>query len=203
MATIYKIYCRDSEITDCYVGSTEDFTERCGNHKSRCNNPNDPSYNYNVYTFIRANLGMDNFVIEPIYECNVEDRYIEEQRWFELLKPTLNTNYPNRSSKQYYNDNKQYYEEYRKQYYIDNKEKISEQCKQYNIDNRERYNEYQTQYRIDNKQQISEYKKQYYENNKEKLKIKIECECGALVRKEGINRHRKTNKHQNYINSKL
>lgn len=162
MATIYKIYCRDSEITDCYVGSTEDYNKRCENHKKVCNNTNDPGYNYKVYTFIRANLGMDNFIIEAIIDCNVEDRYIEEQRYFELLKPTLNTQYPKRN---------------RKEYRFDNKQKILEKDKIY---------------RIDNKEKISE-----------KRKIKIECECGSLVRKADIIKHNKTNKHQNYINSKL
>ena len=150
---------------------------------------------------------MDNFVIEPIYECDVEDRYIEEQRWFELLQPTLNTYYPKRSRKQYRNDNKQYYHEYNKQYRIDNIETISQQRKQYRENNKQTLAEYNNQYRENNKQKISAQDKQYYENNKqelsEKRKIKIECECGALVRKTDISRHRKSTKHQNYINSKL
>ena len=192
MATIYKIYCRDSEIKDFYVGSTEHFTERCQKHKKTGYNTNQTAYNYKLYKFIRANGGIDNFIIEPIYECDVEDRYIEEQRWFELLKPTLNTNYPNRSDKQYRIDNDEYLKEYFKQYRENNKQKILEYAKQY---------------RENNKQKLLEEKKQYYIDNKEtlaeKAKIKIECICGSLVRKSDISTHRKTTKHQNYINSKL
>ena len=188
MATIYKIYCCDSEITDCYVGSTEDFTERCRKHKSCCYNTKCEEYNKKLYKFIRANEGMDNFIIEPIYECNVEDRYIEEQRWFELLKSTLNTKSPKRT---------------RKEWYIDNKEKILEQRKQYREHNKQTLAEYNNQYRENNK----DYFKQYRENNKETLaekgKIKIECECGALVSNKNISTHRKTTKHQKLINSKL
>ena len=192
MATIYKIYCSDSEITDCYVGSTEDYNTRCSDHNSRCNNEHSKEYNYKLYKFIRANGGMDNFVIEPIYECNVEDRYIEEQRWFELLKSTLNTKSPKRTRKQYRIDNRQQIREEKKQYYQNNKQKISEYKKKYNIDNKEKISEEKKQYYIDNKQELSE-----------KRKIKIECECGSLVTKSIISRHRKSNKHQNYINSKL
>ena len=184
MATIYKIYCRDSEITDCYVGSTEDLNNRYKSHNSSCNNTKCEEYNKKLYKFIRANGGMDNFIIEPIYECDIEERYIEEQRWFELLKATLNTKSPKRN---------------RKEWYIDNKQKILEQRKEYRENNKDYFKDYSKQYRIDNKQKI----KQYRENNKEKGKIKIECECGALVRTANISRHNKTNKHQNYINSKL
>ena len=35
---IYKIVCNDLNITDLYVGSTTDFTNRKYNHKSSCNN---------------------------------------------------------------------------------------------------------------------------------------------------------------------
>jgi hypothetical protein len=184
MATIYKIYCRDNEIKDCYVGSTEDYNTRYNKHHTNCYNTKHKEYNLKIYTFIRANGGMDNFIIEPIYECNVEDRYIEEQHWFELLHATLNTNIPNRSRKQHYIDNKEQVLEQRKLHYENNKEQVLEKAKQYRENNKEKA-------------------KQYRENNKEKAKIKIECECGSLVRKTDINRHFKTTKHQNYINSKL
>tara|TARA_R110002153_G_scaffold238082_1_gene392344 strand:- start:120 stop:731 length:612 start_codon:yes stop_codon:yes gene_type:complete len=203
MATIYKISCRDSEIKDCYVGSTEHYNKRCENHKSNCYNTNIKEYNYKVYTFIRANEGFSNFIIEPIYECNVEDRYIEEQRWFELLKPTLNSQYPNRSIKEWYIDNKQKILEHKKQYRENNKQQISEKNKHYRENNKQKISEYKKQYRENNKN----YFKDYRENNKqellEKAKIKIECECGSKFRKSDKARHLKTTKHQKLINSKL
>ncbi len=188
MATIYKIYCRDNKITDCYVGSTEAYNKRYNKHNSSCNNTNDPKYNYKVYKFIRANGGMDNFIIEQIIDCNVEDRYDAELYYFKLFKATLNTIYPKRSDKQYW---------------IDNRQKISEQRKQYRENNKQTITEQQKQYYENNKETILEKTKQYRENNKEKRKIKIECECGSLVRKSDISKHRKSIKHQNYINSKL
>tara|TARA_R110002153_G_scaffold173363_1_gene326088 strand:+ start:548 stop:1027 length:480 start_codon:yes stop_codon:yes gene_type:complete len=121
-ATIYKIYCLDSEITECYVGSTEDFTERRRKHKSDCYNTNGPRYNIKLYKFIRASGGMDNFIIEEIIDCDIEDRYDCELYYFKLFKASLNSIFPKRSKTQYYIDNKQHYQ----QYYIDNKETITE-----------------------------------------------------------------------------
>jgi hypothetical protein len=191
-ATIYKIYCLDSKITECYVGSTEDYNRRCSEHKSDCNNEHSKGYNLKVYKYIRANGGFDNFIIEQIIDCNVENKYIEEQRWFELLQPTLNTNYPKRNKKQYKIDNKEFYQQYNKQYYENNKQQISEQNKQYRIANKEHYQQYNKQYQIDNKKKIAE-----------KGKIKIHCECDSKYIHQHKARHIKTIKHQNYINSKL
>ena len=43
----------------------------------------------------------------------------------------------------------------------------------------------------------------YYYNNKEKIsetgKIKMTCECGAVVRKTDMKRHERTIKHKNYL----
>jgi hypothetical protein len=147
MATIYKIYCRDIEIKECYVGSTEEYDKRCRGHKTHCNNTNDGSYNLKVYKYIRANGGWDNFIIEQIIDCEIEDRYDAELYYFKLFKATLNSHFPKRNLKEWY---------------IDSREQLLEQ-----------------------------------------RKIKIECECGSVVRKSDISTHRKSIKHQNYINSKL
>ena len=106
-ATIYKIYCRDSEIKECYVGSTEDFHTRCRKHKTRCNNTNSPKHNYKVYKYIRANRGFDNFIIEEIIDCEIEDKYDCELYYFKLFNATLNSQFPKRTRKQHYIDNKQ------------------------------------------------------------------------------------------------
>jgi hypothetical protein len=177
MATIYKIYCRDSEITDCYVGSTEDFHTRCREHKTRCNNTNSPKYNYKVYKYIRANGGLDNFIIQEIIDCEIEDRYDCELYYFKLFEAKLNTKFPKRNKTQYKIDNKETIQKYKKQHYIDNREQIREQTKQY---------------RIHNKEKIKEHKNQ-----------KHNCECGKIYTQCHKARHIKSTKHQNYINSKL
>tara|TARA_R110001606_G_scaffold296520_1_gene444317 strand:+ start:206 stop:652 length:447 start_codon:yes stop_codon:yes gene_type:complete len=117
-ATIYKIYCLDSEITECYIGSTEDFSQRRSEHKSVCNNINDSRHNFKVYKFIRANGGWDNFIIEQIIDCDIEDRYDCELYYFKLFKASLNSIFPKRSQTQYYIDNREQQLEYKKQTHI-------------------------------------------------------------------------------------
>ncbi len=58
---MYKIVCNDLTITNCYVGHTTEFTKRKYAHKSHCTNNKDKAYNFNVYTFIRANGGWINW----------------------------------------------------------------------------------------------------------------------------------------------
>lgn len=45
---MYKIVCNDLTVKDCYVGSTTDFTNRKGQHKSCCINENLKNYNLKV-----------------------------------------------------------------------------------------------------------------------------------------------------------
>ena len=46
---IYKIVCKDTNITDCYVGSTKDLSIRIIEHNKKCYNSNSNSYNYKDY----------------------------------------------------------------------------------------------------------------------------------------------------------
>ena len=48
--SIYKIICNDVTVTDCYVGSTSNFTKRKSSHKSMCTNRK--NNNYNFYSFV-------------------------------------------------------------------------------------------------------------------------------------------------------
>jgi hypothetical protein len=118
--TIYKICCKDSEIKDCYVGSTTDHNSRKSAHKSFCNNKG-KQYNYPVYRYIRDTGGWENweFVLLQDYPCrNKKQLNIRERFWFEKLNATLNSHYPQRNQK-----------EYKKKYREKNKKEISEKVK--------------------------------------------------------------------------
>ena len=121
-STIYQIYCKDSEITEVYVGSTEDFHSRCKSHNSSCHNENAHNHNYKVYKFIREHGGMVNWVIEPIIESEEDTRYDAEVHYFKIYNSKLNSRFPRRTKKEYYLDNI----EQIKQHYLDNKEDILE-----------------------------------------------------------------------------
>ena len=163
-SVIYRIVCKDTNITDCYVGSTTNFNNRKSQHKDNCNNPNRGGYNFKVYQFIRENGGWKNWdmIMVEKYPCNDKlELHKKEREVFETLKATLNSEIPSRTNKEYTEDNK----EKIKQYQLDNKETIKEYGKQYRLDNKEKIKQYQ----VDNKEHIAEKTKQYYENNKERI----------------------------------
>ena len=90
----YKIYCKDSSITDIYVGSHKDRSGRKSNHRNTCNNPNDRNHHLKVYKCIREHGGWDNWIFEHIHNqyCeNTTAARIIEQRFMDKMKPTLNS----------------------------------------------------------------------------------------------------------------
>jgi len=74
--------------------------------------------------------------------------------------------------------------EYKKQYYQDNKEHIKNTQQIYRDLNREEINKKKKEYRDNNKEEISRKKAE-----------KITCECGTIISKQRLARHRRTQKH--------
>jgi hypothetical protein len=169
---IYKLVCNDLTITDLYVGHTTSFTKRKGKHKSNCNNENSKEYNYKVYQTIRANGGWDNWNMVQVEEhcCNNRrEAEARERYWYEQLKANLNINYPARTKKEHYEENKEKTKEQHKEYYEENKEKLKEQHKEYYEENKEKILENSKEYYEDNKEKILEYQKKYADANKDKI----------------------------------
>lgn len=173
---IYKICCKNPDITDIYIGHTTDLIKRRYCHKARCCNPDDKKYNYYIYEFIRDNGGWDNWEIIQIEECNLNNHneaLQKERYWLEELKATLNKNKPLRDMKEWRKDNKEHENEYRIRYYEENRNILLEKAK------------------------IR--KKIYYYNNTDKILKKEKCLCGAIICINNLNRHLNTKKHQDFI----
>jgi len=170
---VYKIYCRDSSITEFYVGSSVDFENRKYEHKYNCNNIKRKEYNSKVYRYIRENAGWDNWDFEILLETEVDSkeqlRLLYEREFQIDLKPELNVIQEGRTPKEYREDNK---------------EKLK-------------------QYREDHKEKINQTHKKYYEDHKEKInqtrKEKYSCDCGSTIRKSDKTKHQKSKKHQEFI----
>jgi hypothetical protein len=218
-STIYKLCCKDANITEIYVGSTTNFRLRKSQHKSACNNENDKRYNTKVYKFIRDNGGFENWDMIEIEKVNATDKKNlekHERRVIEELKPILNYQIPGRTKKEYYAENADKFKEYYydnadkikkrvKEYYAENADKIKEQQKKYNAENVDKIKEYNKVYRAENADKIKEHKKEYYAENSDKilieLKQKIDCKCGSSINKSGLLRHAKSKKHIQYLES--
>ena len=94
MKSVYKIVCRDKEITEFYIGSSMDFDSRKNNHKSISNNLNRNDYCMPLYMFINVNGGFENWEIVVIKEYKFitkKELNINEQYYIDLLKPNLNS----------------------------------------------------------------------------------------------------------------
>lgn len=193
-AVIYKIVCNNLAVTDCYVGSTTNFTKRKWQHNNSCNIIS-KNYNIKVYQIIRTNGGWNNWSMILVEEFPTTSKLLLEQReryWIEILGSTLNCRVPTRTHKEWSNDHKEHLTEYQKQYNETNKE----QRKLYYETNREHYLEIKKIYRDQHKQEIAIKKKQWDEINN----TKFECACGCLVSKNTIQRHQQSNKHIKAIN---
>ena len=93
MKCVYKIVCRDKDITEFYIGSSVDFEKRKTVHKSDSNNLKCGNYCCPLYMFINVNGGIENWDFEVIKEYKFitkEELEMNEQYWMDLLKPNLN-----------------------------------------------------------------------------------------------------------------
>jgi hypothetical protein len=91
---IYKITCKNTEITDKYVGHTIDFSKRKYAHMNNTNSERSPCYNLKLYKFIRDNGGWDNWKMDIVnfYNCaNLREAKVKEQEHYIELQATLNS----------------------------------------------------------------------------------------------------------------
>lgn len=90
----YKISCKDTNITDVYIGHTTNFVQRKSGHKQGCNNPKYANYACKLYNVIRQNGGWDNWRMDIIAYHECKDHYEarkKEQEYFILYNATLNS----------------------------------------------------------------------------------------------------------------
>ena len=88
---IYKIFCKDNDITDTYIGHTTNFSKRKYQHKISCNNLENK---LKIYEIIREKGGWDNWNMIEIAKYNCKDNTearIKEQEHYQLLKASLNS----------------------------------------------------------------------------------------------------------------
>ena len=130
---IYKIVCNDTNVEDCYVGSTTHFINRKQSHASRVRNTNKrttKSFVVRIYNYIRLNGGWDNFsmVLVEKYPCNSKiELHQRERYWMETLKSSLNMSIPCRSKTEYLALHKVEKSTYDKQRRHDHGDRINEQ----------------------------------------------------------------------------
>ena len=200
---IYKIQHNDDDSL-LYVGHTTNFIKRKYKHKSECKLSQNPLYN-----MVRDNGGWECFTMIVIqnFACeNSMEACIEEDRVMRELKASMNTlrayvspEERQKKMREYNENNKKHITEKRKQNYQANKKDISDNGKAYREANKESIMEYMKEYRQANRETILETVKKYQQANKEliseKRKQPVECECGCVIKKGDLAKHKRTKKH--------
>ena len=169
---IYKIVCKNVEITECYVGHTTNFSQRKTSHSASCHNIGDSNFNRYVYQFIRNNNGWENWDMVEVEKYNALDKldaHKRERYWIETLGAKLNKAIPTRTRDEYIKIWKEQNKEYNTKYYEEHKKEISEYKKIYSEQNKEQIVEKNKKWYDQNKEQIAEKRKLKYEQNKDKI----------------------------------
>ena len=208
---IYKIYCNITGET--YYGSTVNtLAKRMHTHRDVAKENSKNSY---TSKSIMARGDYDYSLVEN-YKCNnKQELHARERYWIENYE-CVNKYVPGRTNKERYEANKDKILKLKKVYHEANKDKIIKQKKVYYENNKDKIKVYcETNkdkiserlkgYYETNKDKINEKNKGYYETNKDKINEKREkkvvCECGCELRRDCLTKHRKTKKHQEFIES--
>ena len=204
---IYSIrfYDNDSLI---YIGSTiQTLKNRFYKHKE--------DNTTSIYKYIQEQCN-DNWsccymylIID--YPCNTAEELEKEEGEFQRLfrknpyYQLINKCIAGRTTKEWIKETN--YNEKRRDDYKNNinniKDKFAESKKKYYENYKNIILEKNKKYRDENKDKIKEqkkeYQKEYYEKIKEKQKEIIKCDCGCEITKKNLTRHKKSLKHQAYI----
>lgn len=178
LGKIYKLTHPDTD--DIYIGSTAQkyLSMRLVGHKASYKSWKNGKTHYR-YSFKLFELGADDVKIELVECCPCTCKEELHKKEGEHIKETkcVNTFVAGRTRK-----------EYNKEWFEANKEKM-------------------TKYREANKEKRAKQWKEWYKANKEelakkkkaKLSQKITCECGSVVCKGALTRHKRSKKHKDFI----
>ena len=178
-----KIYCiRNSVNDEVYVGSTtQKLSKRFSKHKSDMKVLTGKLYQEML------NVGIENFYIELIElcPCNTKEELNKKEGEYIRQMGTLNYQVSGRTRQEYREENREKERARSKGYYYKNREKVLERVKEYRENNVEKEKERQNKYHDEHK-----------EETKQKRSEMIECECGALVSRGSLTRHKRRSIHQ-------
>ena len=218
---IYKLWSPQGTEDEIYIGSTTDeLHKRKNSHKKKGNNCNSKIL-FQKYDDIRIEV-LEEYPCNSKKELEKkEGEHIRANKCLNTHIPSRTRKEYNEDNKEHIKEKcKEYRENNKKRikkWREDNKDKIVEKKKEYYEKNKDKIAEKQKEWREDNKEQILEKTKQYRENNKDKIKEyleknkeaiaeykkeynkkykeKVTCECGCIIRKDSLIKHKKSNKH--------
>ena len=153
---IYKLWSPQGAEEETYFGSTTDEL-----HKRKSQHKSSHKRNKNICASNILFVKYDDVRIELVedYPCDSKAELLKKEGEYIRNNKCLNKNIPDRTIKEYREDNIESIKDYQKAYYKDNKESIKDYQKAYHKDYLQEYTE-----------KRSEQKKQYYRDNQERIR---------------------------------
>lgn len=177
----YIIKCNNLELTDVYIGSTFNFTNRKSEHKKKSTH-----HHYKIYQYIRENGGWDNFnmtLIERRICRDMLEARQYEQHLIEQHKSSLNTIKAFRKETKKEADHLTYlkyaeqYKEKHNKYYTENEDTIKAYQKQYRLEHIDTQQNYNKEYRLKNLTELRESERKRSQLRRDKIKEQSLLKC--------------------------
>ena len=206
---IYKIV--DNAQTKCYIGSTvQKLCYRMAGHRRDYEGYLTGKFKYYNSVFkLFDEYGVENCKIYWIenYPCNSKKELEAREGYYQQNTDCVNKVIAGRTLEQWYQDHRDERRAKNKENYQKKRETILEKQKQNYHSNRDEKNELnkarQRQKRIDYPEEVRKKDLEtYYRHRETKLAKKkelVECECGETVSRGCLSKHKKTKKHQQYL----
>lgn len=199
---IYKIESYSNPEIPPYFGSTvQPLSVRLGKHRASYRCWLNGKYHY-VSSFDVISCEDHRIELVKNVFCESKEELTRAEGEYIKANKCVNKRCEGRTKKEYTKDTREHRSVYKKGYYEKNRERLLEKSKQYNIDNRERISSYHKQYNKDNREKVCKKTKEWYAKNRDHLSEKITCDCGSTLSRSSISRHRKTKKHQAFLEAK-
>ena len=214
---IYKVV--DNGLNMCYIGSTvQPLCKRMSGHRIGyerfLNGKGDRVAVYNIFD----EYGTENCKITWIedFSCNSKKELQAREGHHIRNNDCVNKRIEGRTNKEYRDEHREQIQDRKKHHYQNNRQVILEKTQVYRDNHKEESKEYFKQRYIEKKDEISENKKEHRQNNLEKVREQerqsyhrnkavknrpYTCECGVSLCHSGKARHKKTQKHQQYLQS--
>eukprot|EP00732_Lithocolla_globosa_P005883 Lithocolla_globosa_v1_NODE_6407_length_1092_cov_8.579556.p1 type:complete len:243 gc:universal NODE_6407_length_1092_cov_8.579556:956-228(-) len=184
-AKIYKIESYSNPELVYYGSTCQTLAQRMGVHRHNYREGNP----HNLKSYNVLEIGDAHIVLIECYPCNSKEELHSREAYYIKNYNCVNKTVPLRTKKEYYQDNIIQIKQRDKKYYLDNKQKIIKRNSEYNANH------------IDHRR---EQQKEHYQKHRDiilaKQAVKIECECGTLIRKGDIAEHRRSKKHLDMFN---
>jgi hypothetical protein len=180
---IYTIRCR-TDNTLIYVGSTtQQLCKRFYQHKIYSNR----NKCKHLLFYKSVNDNWDNWYIElyELYPCSCKEELERKEGEIIRLIGNLNMKIAGRT-----------HNEYRQDHLVELKEKR----KEWENNNKDSIKEYQDYYREQNREKNIKYARNYYDLNKGKILEKITCDCGCILARKNLKKHKQSKTHLHLIN---